>query len=61
MREFTIDQYDDDLHDVLDKLDRLSANHAKIGKMQKKVIGKRESTDTRSCGKWKNRLGRSID
>lgn len=44
MREFTINQYDD-LHDVLDMLDRISADHAKIGKMQEKVIDKLEEHD----------------
>lgn len=41
MREFTINQYDD-LHDVLDMLDRINANHEKIGEMQEKVINKLE-------------------
>ncbi|WP_252502220.1 hypothetical protein [Sporosarcina sp. Marseille-Q4943] len=44
MREFTINQYDD-LHDVLDMLDRISADHAKIGEMQEKVIDKLEAHD----------------
>lgn len=41
MREFTINQYDD-LHEVLDMLDRISADHAKIGEMQEKVIDRLE-------------------
>ncbi|MGG0669651.1 hypothetical protein [Sporosarcina koreensis] len=44
MREFTIHQ-NDDLHDVLDMLDRISADHAKIGEMQEKVIDKLEEHD----------------
>lgn len=44
MREFTINQYDD-VHEVLDMLDRISANHAKIGEMQEKVIDKLEEHD----------------
>ncbi|MCG7344188.1 hypothetical protein MHZ92_08590 [Sporosarcina sp. ACRSL] len=44
MREFTVNQYDD-LHDVLDMLDRISSEHAKIGVMQEKVIGKLEEHD----------------
>ena len=44
MREFTIHQYDD-LHDVLDMLDRMSSQHAKIGELQEKVIDKLEAHD----------------
>lgn len=44
MREFTIHQ-NDDLHDVLDMLDRISADHAKIGEMQETVIDKLEEHD----------------
>ncbi|MFC5604231.1 hypothetical protein [Sporosarcina koreensis] len=44
MREFTYNQYDD-LHDVLDMLDRISADHAKIGEMHEKVINKLEEQD----------------
>lgn len=46
MREFTIHQYDD-LHDVLDMLDRINANHEKIGEMHEKVIDKLEEQDRR--------------
>lgn len=44
MREFAVNQYDD-LQEVLDMLDRISADHAKIGEMQEKVIGKLEDHD----------------
>lgn len=44
MREFTNNQYDD-LHEVLDMLDRISAEHAKIGELQEKVIDKLEEQD----------------
>lgn len=44
MREFTIHQYDD-LHDVLDMLDKISTDHVKIGEMQEKVINKLEEQE----------------
>ncbi|WP_432357241.1 hypothetical protein [Sporosarcina sp. UB5] len=44
MREFTLNQYDD-LHDVLDMLDRISVDHAKIGEMQEQVIEKLDAHD----------------
>jgi len=44
IREFTINQYDD-LHDVLDMLDRMSSHHAKLEEMQEKVIDKLEEHD----------------
>jgi DNA repair ATPase RecN len=44
MREFR-NHVHDDLHDVLDMLDRLSANDAKIGELQEEVIDKLEEHD----------------